>query len=196
MLPRKGGPDQRWAAFLRNHADGIAAIDMLCVPTFGFRRLYALVVLSHRRREILHIAVTDHPTAPWLAWQAQQAFVKARPRFVVRENDGAYGHTFRMNPATMGIRDAPTRPHSPWQNGHVERLIGSIRRECLDHIVIFNARHLYRVLSAYVEYYNRDRTHLSLGKDSPLGRTVEKNGKIRSCKILGGLHQRYYREPD
>jgi transposase InsO family protein len=195
MLPRAGRPTQGWTTFLRNHADAIAGIDMLCMPTLGFRRLYAFVVLSHRRRTILHVEVTDHPTARWLAHQIGEAFATdALGMFLVRDNDGAYGLEFRRRLHAMGIRDRPTMPHSPWQNGHVERLIGSIRHECLDHLIILDAAHLRRVLQAYARYYNESRTHLALEKDSPNGRAVEPLGPIRSQPLLGGLHRRYRRK--
>lgn len=193
MLPRNGRPSQDWATFLRNHADAIVAIDMLCVPTIGFRRLYALIVLGHRRRAILHLGVTGHPTACWLAWQISLAFPDDPPAWLVRDNDRAYGLKFRRQIARMGIRDRPIRPHSPWENGHVERLIGSIRRECLDHVVVVNARHLQRLLDAYADYYNNDRTLLALEKDSPRSRPIERKGAIKSRPILGGLHRRYFR---
>ncbi len=195
MLPRSGRPTQGWATFLRNHAPEIAAIDMLCVPTLTFRRLYAFVVLSHRRRAILHIEVTDHPTAQWLAYQIGEAFaIDALPAFLVRDNDGAYGMVFRNKLRAMGIRDRPTMPHSPWQNGHIERLIGSIRRECLDHVIILNAAHLRRVLGNYARYYNGDRTHLALDKDAPKSRPLERRGLIVSEPRVGGLHRRYRRK--
>ena len=194
MLPRRGRPTQSWLTFLRNHAGSIAAIDMLCVPTLGFGRLYAFVVLTHSRRAVLHAEVTDHPTARWLALQITRAFTETQaPDWLMRDNDGAYGHVFRRRVRAMGIRDRPIAPHSPWQNGHVERLIGSIRHECLDHIIILNAAHLRRVLNAYVQYYNRDRTHLALDKDAPLLRPVECDGRISSRSVLGGLHHRYRR---
>ena len=196
MLPRRDRPVQGWATFLRNHAGSIAAIDMLCVPTLGFRRLYAFIALTHGRRAILHVEVTDHPTARWLAMQIGETFTKTPPpTWLLRDNDGAYGHVFRRRVRAMGIRDRPTTPHSPWQNGHVERLIGSIRRECLDHVVILNAAHLRRVLEAYARYYNQDRTHLALAKDAPHMRAVERDGRITSKPILGGLHHRYSRNP-
>jgi transposase InsO family protein len=146
--------------FLRNHADGIAAINMLTVPTLGFGRLFAFVVPGHGRRVILHVEVTAHATALWLARQVTEAFPwDEQPGWLVRDNDGAYGLVFRRRVRAMGIRDRPTMPCSPWQNGHVERLIGSIRRECLDHLIVLNAAHLRRVLEAYAEHYNKDRTH-------------------------------------
>lgn len=194
MVPRGRRPAQGWTTFLRNHADAIAAIDMLSVPTISLSRVYAFIVLGHGRRPILHVEVTDHPTAQWLARQITEAFPWDRaPLYLVRDNDGAYGLTFRRRVQAMGIRDRPTMPHSPWQNGHVERLIGSIRRECLDHLIILNASHLRRVLKAYAEYYNNDRTHLALDKDAPHHRPIEPEGDIISQPVLGGLHRRYGR---
>ncbi|QGZ95116.1 Integrase core domain protein [Terricaulis silvestris] len=194
MIPRKGRPAQSWITFLRNHASAIAAIDMLTVRTFAFECLYAFVVLSHDRRRILRIEVTTHPTALWLASQVAQVLgAGSGVRVLVRDNDGAYGAAFRDQVRALGLDDRPTRPGSPWQNGHVERLIGSIRRECLDHQIIFNAAHLRRVLGAYAAYYNDDRTHLALAKDAPETRAVEAHGRIVSRRVLGGLHRRYFR---
>lgn len=168
---------------------------MLTVPTLALGRLYAFVVLGHERREIMHIEITDHPTALWLARQITEAFPwDSAPLHLVRDNDGAYGAAFRRRLRAMGIRDRPTMPRSPWQNGWVERLIGSIRRECLDHLIVVNAAHLRRVLKAYADYYNNDRTHLALAKDAPRFRPVESEGRIVSTPILGGLHRRYRRE--
>lgn len=195
MLRRRDRPQQSWKTFLINHRSEIAAIDMLTVHTLAHECFYAFVVLGLARRAILHIEVTAHPTAEWLAQQIREAFPwDARvPRFIVRDNDGAYGRIFRQRLYAMGIRDRPTTPHSPWQNGYAERLIGSIRRECLDHIVIGSAAHLRRVLKEYADYYNNDRTHLALNKDSPNGRQIEAEGQIVSRPILGGLHHRYER---
>ncbi len=197
MLPRRGRPTQSWLAFLRNHANAIAGIDLLCVHTLGFKRLYAFVVLSHGRRRILHIEVAARPTALWLAAQIGATFGldDSRPAFLVRDNDGLYGRAFRQQVRALGLDDRPTMPASPWQNGHVERLIGSIRRECLDHVIIFNEAHLRRVLRTYANYYNADRTHLALGKDAPLGRPIERAGAIVSRPVLAGLHRRYARIP-
>jgi len=130
-----------------------------------------------------------------LAWQITQALRACPPCFLVRDNDRAYGAIFRRQVRAMGIQDSPTQPHWPWQNGHVERLIGSIRRECLDHVIVWNAAHLRQVLRAYAEYYNNDRTHLALGKDSPNSRRIEAQGRIVSRPVLGGLHHRYSRTP-
>lgn len=196
MHPRTGRPAQGWLTFLRNHVDAIAAIDMLTVPTLSFARLHALIVLGHGRRLIIHTEVTDHPTAEWLARQITQAFPwDEAPTFLQRDNDGAYGIAFKHRLRAMGIRDRPTMPYSPWQNGWVERLIGSIRRECLDHLIIINAAHLRRVLKDNADYYNRDRTHLALQKDAPCSRAVEHEGTIVSEPVLGGLHRRYRRTP-
>jgi transposase InsO family protein len=187
-------PSQSWRSFLRDNADAIAAIDMLTVPTFNFGCLYALVVLGHGRRVLLHTEVAERPAAQWLANQIREAFPwDTAPGILLRDNDGAYGKVFRRTVVAMGIRDHPVMPHSPWQNGHAERLIGSIRRECLDHLIIYNAAHLRRVLQRYAEYYNNDRTHLALGKDSPNPRPVESEGDIIAEPILGGLHHRYRR---
>ena len=157
-------------------------------------RLYAFVVLGHGRRNILNIEVTGHPTALWLARQITEAFPwETAPGGLIRDNDGAYGVVFRRRVRAMGIRDRPTPPRSPWMNGHVERLISSIRRECLDHQIIFSAAHLRRVLRAYADYYNNDRTHLALAKDCPHPRPIEAEGKVVSTPVQGGLHHRYRR---
>jgi transposase InsO family protein len=168
---------------------------MLTVPTLTFECLYAVVVLGHGRRTLLHTEVTTHPTALWLADQISRAFPPhAAPGILLRDNDGAYGSVFRCRVSALGIRDHPVMPHSPWQNGHVERIIGSLRRECLDHVIVLNAGNLRRVLSDYADYYNNDRTHLALEKDSPNSRAVEPHGAIRRRRILGGLHHRYVRK--
>lgn len=194
-MPRRrdrGGGAPRWLEMLRAQADAIAAIDMLHVPGLMFQNLYAVVVIGHGRRKILHVEATDHPTAAWLAQQITEAFPCA---YLLRDNDGAYGHRFRWRLKAMGIRDRPITPYSPWQNGYVERLIGSIRRECLDHHIVLDAAHLRRLLREYADYYNSDRTHLGLEKDSPNGRVIEADGKVVSRPVLGGLHHRYSREP-
>jgi transposase InsO family protein len=197
MIPRHqrlGGG--LWTAFLAEHADAIAAIDLLTAPSLLFGRLYAFIVLAHDRRRILHIEVTDHPNALWLAWQVAQAFgCNPAALYLVRDNDGLYGGAFRQALRAMGIRDRPTARASPWQNGHVERLIGSIRRECLDRIIVRNAAHLRRVLRTYADYYNDDRTHLALEKNSPHPRNIEPSGPVVARPLLGGLHHRYSRRP-
>jgi transposase InsO family protein len=192
MLPRRRG--QTWKTFLRNHEDCIAAADFLVVPTIRFELLYVLVILRHARRTIAHLAVTRHPTADWIARQIVEAFPwDTAPAYFIRDNDCAYGEIFRRRLRSMGIRDHPTAVRSPWQNGHVERVIGSIRRECLDHMVVRGEAHLHRILASYVRYYNQDRTHLALAKDAPHGRQIERAGSVTANPILGGLHHRYVR---
>jgi transposase InsO family protein len=150
--------------FLRNHAHAIAAIDLCVVPTLTFECLFAFLVLGHGRRQLLWFAVTRHPTAEWLAQQIVEAFPwGTAPTYLLRDNDGAYGRAFTNRVRTMGIRDRPISPRSPWQNPYVERLIGTLRRECLDHVLIYGERHLRRILTLYSVYYNETRTHLGLG---------------------------------
>ena len=189
-----GDGGQTWKTFLRNQAEGIASIDLLTVPTVWFEQLYVCVVLSHARREIAILTVTGHPTALWLAQQLREAFPwDSAPKILIRDNDAKFGRTFRRRVHAMGIRDHPTSFRSPWQNGYAERVIGSIRRECLDHLIIVNEDHLRRVLSTYFSYYNTARTHRSLAKDAPIHRQIERVGPISSHDILGGLHHRYAR---
>jgi transposase InsO family protein len=191
---RPGGSGQTWRTFLRNHAAGIAAMDMLVVPTIGFRLLFVLAILRLERRHLLSLTVTDHPTAEWIAQQVTEAFPwDETPDHLIRDRDRAYGRAVTRRITAMGIRDHPIAPRSPWQNGYAERLIGSIRRECLDHIVVWGEEHLRRVLAAYVDYYNDIRPHLSLGKDPPRHRPVQRLGLIISRPILGGVHHQYCR---
>ena len=194
MIRRRHPPSQSWRTFLRNHAEAIAAIDLCVVPTVRFECLFAFVVVGHGRRQLLWFAVTRHPTAEWLAQQIVEAFPwDTAPAYLVRDNDGAYGQAFRRRVRAMGIRDRPISPRSPWQNPYAERLIGTLRRDCLDHVLIFGARHLRRILTAYSCYYNETRTHLSLDKDAPLGRAVQRHGTIVAVPILSGLHHCYAR---
>jgi transposase InsO family protein len=194
MARHRKPPSQGWRTFLANYADGIASIDLFVVPTISFRVLYGLIVLRHDRRRVLWLGVTTHPTAEWIARQIIEAIGwDEPPRYLVRDRDRVYGEVFTRRVRAMGIRDRPTAPRSPWQNGHSERLIGSIRRECLDHLVVFGERHLSRVLRSYQEYYNSSRTHLSLGKDAPHGRPIQAIGRILPTPVLGGLHHRYIR---
>ena len=194
-MARNGqGRSQTWKTFLHNHAEGIGAMDFLIVPTVGFRLLVVLVILRHERRRLISLSVTAHPTADWIARQITDAFPwEAAPEYMIRDRDGCYGQAVTKRLAAMGIRDHPTARRSPWQNGHAERLIGSIRRECLDHIVVFGEAHLRRILAAYAVYYNELRTHLSLGKDSPRRRQVQRLGQLAAQPILGGLHHQYCR---
>jgi len=194
MVRRRGPPSQGWKTFVLNHADGIAAMDLFVVPTVSFQLLYGLLIMGHSRRRILWLGVTAHPTAEWLANQLTQAFGWQRPlNYLIRDRDACYGNLFVRRVRALGIRDRPTSPRSPWQNGYAERLIGSIRRECLDHVVVFGERHLRHLLLSYVNYYNSVRTHLSLAKDSPLVRPVHAVGRIQPVPVLGGLHHQYIR---
>jgi len=194
MARRRGPPSQGWKTFLRNHADGIAAMDLFVVPTISFQLLYGLLIMGHGRRQILWFGVTAHPTAEWIANQLTQACGWEQiPRYMIRDRDGAYGEVFTRRLRSMSIRDQPTAARSPWQNAYAERLIGSIRRECVDHIVVFGERHLRHVLLSYMNYYNDARTHLSLNKDAPMSRATETVGRIICRPILGGLHHQYAR---
>ena len=187
-------PSQGWKTFLVNHADGIASMDLFVVPTISFRLLYGFLILLHARRELLWLGVTAHPTAEWIAQQITEAFGwRNAPRYVVRDRDRVYGARFVQRLRAMGIRDRPIAPRSPWQNGYAERLIGSIRRDCLDHVVVFGESHLRNLLRSYQRYYNEGRTHLSLCKDAPIPRAVRGSGHIVVAPILGGLHHQYGR---
>ncbi len=189
-------PSPTWRAFLHNHLTDIAAIDMFVVATATFRLLYALIVLGHDRRRVIHFDVTQNPTQLWLSRQMTEAFPwDTAPRYLLRDRDASYGSAFRNRVQAMGIKEVVTAPRSPWQNPYVERLIGSIRRECLDHIIIFNERHLRGVLSRYFQYYHRTRTHLSLDKDCPQPRRIQpaSAGEIIVFPEVGGLHHRYER---
>jgi transposase InsO family protein len=194
MVKRHGPSSQGWRTFLRNHAPDIAAMDLFVVPTIGFDLLYAFVIVRLDRRDLVWINVTANPTAEWIARQLIEAFPwNEAPRYLIRDRDRIYGSTVMRRLRTMGIRDKPTAPASPWQNSFAERLIGSIRRECVDHFVIFGEVHLRRILQAYAHYYNSIRTHRSLGKDAPVSRPVRRTGSISSHAILGGLHHHYVR---
>ena len=196
MVKRRGPPSQGWRTFLRNHAPDIAAMDLLVVPTIGFDLLYAFVVVRLDRRDLVWINVTSHTTAEWIARQLTEAFPwNEAPRYLIRDRDRdrIYGAVVKRRLRGMGIRDKPTAPASPWQNGCAERLIGSIRRECVDHFVVLGEAHLRRILQTYARYYNNIRTHRSLDKDTPLSRPVQRTGIINSHPILGGLHHHYAR---
>jgi transposase InsO family protein len=194
MIRHRGPPSQTWRTFLRNHAEAIAAIDLCVVPTLTFERLFAFLIVGHGRRQLLWFAVTRQPTAEWLAQQVVQAFPwETAPAYLIRDNDGAYGQMFTSRLRTMGIRDRPISPRSPWQNSYVERLIGTLRRDCLDHVLIFSEQHLRQVLKSYALYYNEARTHLGLSKDTPLPRTIQCSGIISATPVLSGLHHRYAR---
>lgn len=194
MIKRWGPPSQRWRTFLRNHASNTAAMDLFVVPTVGFGLLYAFVIVSLDRRALIWINVTQNPTADWIARQLTEAFPWDRaPGYLIRDNDRVYGNVAQRRIRAMGIRDKPIAVGSPWQNGFAERLIGSIRRECLDHLVVRSEAHLRQILRSYADYYNKVRTHRSLDKDAPSFRAVQRAGNIASQAILGGLHHHYVR---
>ena len=196
MIRQQKPPSQTWRTFLESHADCIAGIDFFTVPTATFRILYVFIVLSHDRRHIVHFNVTAHPTARWTARQLVEAFpIDSAPRFLLRDRDAIYGEKVRRRIKSLGIEEVVTAPRSPWQNPFVERIIGSIRRDCLDHIIALNEPHLRRILREYFKYYLTCRTHPSLNKDPPETRTVEPPamGNIIAFPHVGGLHHRYGR---
>ncbi len=196
MIHRRKPPSQTWRAFLNNHARDLAAVDFFTVPTATFQILYVLIVLRHDRREVTHFNITANPTGVWSAQQVVEAFpFDTPPRYLLRDRDAKYDAKFRARVRSLGIEEVLTAPRSPWQNPYVERLIGSIRRESLSHIIIFNERHLKRVLRSYFAYYHGARTHLGLAKQCPQPREVQppERGKVIAFPHLGGLHHEYLR---
>jgi transposase InsO family protein len=197
-LGRRRGtpPSQTWRAFLSNHVAQLASVDFFTVPTATFRVLFVFVAPSHDRRRIVHLNVTAHPTSTWTAQQLREAWPwGSAPRFVIRDRDAIYGWDVRRTAGAMGIDEVLTAPRAPWQNPFVERVIGSIRRECLDHVIVWNERSLRRHLQHYVAYYHRWRTHLSLDKDPPVPRAAQtpREGRIVAVPHVGGLHHHYER---
>src|ERR1700751_312905 len=194
MVKRRVPPSQGWRTFLHNHAPDIAAMDLFVVPTICFDLLYAFVIVRLGRRELIWINVTANPTAEWVVRQITEAFPwDEAPHYMIRDRDRIYGAVVTRRLRAMGIRDKPIAPASPWQNGFAERLIGSIRRECLDYIIVLGEAHLRRILKSYALYYNETRTHLALDKDAPLSRTVKRAGRILYRPVVGGLHHEYVR---
>jgi hypothetical protein len=197
LLPkRRTPPSQTWRTFLANHLRDLVALDFFMVPTAGLRVLFVLVVLAHDRRRVVHFNVTEHPTAAWTAQQIVEAFPDdSAPAYLLRDRDSVYGERFRQRMKGMRIGEVVTASHSPWQNPFAERLIGSVRRECLEHVVVLGERHLRRILTTYFAYYHRARTHLALDKDAPDGRPIEppELGPIIAIPEVGGLHHRYVR---
>ena len=196
LLERRPRPQQTWRTLLTNHLAAAASMDFFTVPTLTGRVLFVLVLLSHQRRRILHVNITAHPTATWSVQQVVDAFPDdTAPRWLHRDRDRIYGDAFQRRLAGMGIAEIVSAPARPWQNPYVERLIGSIRRECLDHVIILHAAHLRRVLTTYIHYYHRTRTHLGLQKDTPDHRPVSGTsiGPIVAMSEVGGLHHRYER---
>ncbi len=195
MARRRRPPSQTWRTFLTNHVHQIVAADFFVVPTVTCRLLFVLVILGHDRRRVVHTAVTAHPTAAWTAQQFRDAFPwDQAPRYLIRDRDRPF-QTLEATVKAMGIEEVLTAPRSPWQNAHAERFIGSVRRECLDHVIVLSAAGLGQVLKSYVGYYTTSRTHLSLEKDSPEPRLVTPpgHGRVIAIPQVGGLHHRYDR---
>jgi putative transposase len=196
MVRQRKPPSQTWRTFLNNHVQSMVSIDFFTVPTIRFQILYVFLVLAHDRRRILHFGVTAHPTAAWTAHQLREAFPwDSAPRYLLRDRDRIFGHEFVEQVKAMGIEQVLSAPRSPWQRAYVERVIGSIRRECLDHIIVFGERSLRRTLTAYFSYYHQWRTHLSLGKDAPQPRKRQWpwEGSVIEIPEVGGLHHHYER---
>ena len=196
MPKRRIPPSQTWRTFLTNHVRDLVSIDFFTVPTAGLRVLFVLVVLAHHRRRVVHFNVTEHPSAQWTAQQIVNAFPDdSAPSYLLRDRDPVYGHAFRHRMKGMGIEDVLTAPHRPWQNPFAERLIVSVRRECLDHVLVLSEPHRRRILTRFFAYYHRARTHLALNKDAPDGRPIEPpaRGAIIPISEVGGLHHRYVR---
>ena len=196
MVRHPKPPSQTWRTFLDNHAGCLVSIDFFVVPTATCAVLFVFIVLRHERRRIAHFGVTAHPSADWVAPNIREAFPwDTAPPYLIRDRDGAYGQSFRSTVMAIGVEEVVTAPRSPWQNPYVERLIGSVRRECLNHMIVLNERHLRRILVSYLDYYHRSRTHLSLDKDTPEGRSVQPGGtgKIVAFPQVGGFHHRYER---
>jgi putative transposase len=196
LVRRRGSPSQTWRTFLENHLKDMVSVDFFTVPTIRFQILYVFLVLAHDRRRIVHFAITAHPTAEWTAHQLREAFPwNIAPRFLLRDRDRIFGHEFVAQLKAMGIQQMLSAPRSPWQRAYVERVIGTIRRECLDHVIVFNQTGLRRHLASFVDYYHRSRTHLSLQKDTPDSRPIQlvSAGPVVAIPEVGGLHHRYER---
>jgi transposase InsO family protein len=188
---------QSWRTFLTNHLESTVAVDFFAVPTLTCRILFVFVVLSHDRRRILHLNVTRHPTSAWARQQLRETFSEHAPaRYLLHDGDATFDAAFDRVVDTFGVTPLRMALRSPWQNPYVERVIGSIRRECLDHVIAINERHLQHVLRSYLVYYHRSRTHLALCKDTPEARGVEAvgAGRIVARPQVGGLHHRYERQ--
>ena len=196
-MPRsRKPPSQTWRAFLNNPVEQLVSIDFFTVPTATFRVLFALFVLAHHRRRVLHFNVTEHPTALWTGQQVVEAFPEdTAPRYLLRDRDKIYGEDFQERVRGMGITEVKIAPQSPWQSPFAERLVGSVRRECLDHVIVLGEQHLRKILASYFDYYLRSRTHLSLSKDAPLSRGVHgpDAGGVVELPQVGGLDHRYER---
>ena len=196
MPHRTKPPSQTWRTFLKNHMDVTCAIDFFTVPTATFRILFVLVILEHSRRKVVHFNVTENPYAEWAAQQLNESFPwESAPRYLLRDRDRTFAPYFRRRVQGMGTKEVITARKSPWQNPYVERFIGSARRDCLDHVIVLNEKHLKRILSSFLNYYHKDRTHLGLGKGAPLSRPVQQkptdSAKVIELPRVGGLHHRY-----
>ena len=196
-LPKRKKPaSQTWKTFLSNHIGELASIDFFTVPTATFRVLFVLIVLAHDGRKILHFNVTEHPTAAWTANQLVQVFYdRNSPRYLIRDRDRIYGRAFQEQLNALDIRQVVIARHSPWQSPYVERVIGTLRRECLDHVVVLGEVHLRRIIRGFLRYYHGTRTHLTLAKDAPDPRAVQppERGRVVQFSEVGGLHHRYER---
>ncbi len=196
MARHRKPPSQTWRTFLENHCKDLVSVDFFTVPTIRFQVLYVFLVLAHDRRRIVHFNVTAHPTAEWTAQQLRDAFPwNTVPRYLLRDRDRIFGTMFRMDLEAMGIKEVLSAPHSPWQRAYIERVIGSVRRECLDHIIVFNEASLRRTIKSYLVDYHEWRTHLSLNKDAPVPRAAQPQacGTIVRVAHIGGLHHHYER---
>jgi transposase InsO family protein len=174
MVRRRRPPSQTWRTFLENHVKTMVSVDFFTMPTIRFQILYVFLVLAHERRRILHFAVTAHPTPEWTVQQLREAFPwETAPQFLLRDRDRIFGKDFVDQVEAMGIQQVLSAPRSPWQRAYVERVIGTIRRECLDHVIVFNEQSLRRHLRGFMDYYHRSRTHLGLQKDTPEARSIQ-----------------------
>ncbi len=196
MVHRPKPPSPGWRSFLKNHARSLAAVDFFTVPTVTFKVLYVFLLLRHDRRRVVHFNVTSKPKPAWVTEQIRAAFdaVEA-PRFLIRDRDGVYGEGFKKAIASLGIEEVVIAPRSPWQNPYMERLIGTVRREGLDHFILLNERHLRRILDEFFDYYHNARTHRSLDANSPQPRPIEppERGRVIATPQIGGLHHVYRR---
>ena len=196
MGRRRRPPSQTWRTFLKNHFATTVSVDFFTVPTIRFQVLYVFLVLAHDRRRILHVGVTAHPTAEWTAQQLREAFpLETGPRYLLRDRDGIFGRDFVGQVAALGMSEVLSTPGSPWQRAYIERVIGTIRRECLDHVLVATEQNLRCHLSRFLTYYHQSRTHLGLDKDAPEPRLVQgpEAGRIVAFPEVGGLHHRYER---
>jgi transposase InsO family protein len=196
MVRRRKPPSQTWRTFLDNYVKTMVSVDFFTVPTLRFQVLYVFLVLAHERRRIVHFNVTTHPTTEWTAQQLREAFpFDQAPRYLLRDRDRIFGADFTKQVEDLSIQEVLSAPRSPWQRAYIERVIGTIRRECLDHLIVFNEESLYRHVKSFVTYYHESRTHLSLAKDAPESRPVQapELGRIVALPQVGGLHHRYER---